>query len=333
MSAFKVRPTRGACSLTASTADLITAITTSHSPSIVVNMESVRFGKPLARTTRIASATTSPTSAPMPSGVIEKATSMPPTSYRRRYGCPRSAPARYIEPAPLAWLRPHFASRTGMLASERSAAGPPDSPARSTIRSVADPAAARPSCPSRSMMRSASCPGEVTDRLPTTWCRADPGSRWGRGPDQMGDLPLGHERQERYGTRRHHQQRAEQRPPAQHGQVQRHEQVPDVEEAVDRPHHLDHRLLVGQVLERHPDEHQDDQTGADHPRDHPVAEQRRIHQTSLPCRPAPPAPAGRRLDRPRVVAAPARRGLDRPERYRHPPAGGSTAPSGTRSDP
>ena len=77
MSAFMTRLTRGARAATASTASFTTAITSSQSsPSIVVNIESVWFGRPLARTTRTASATISPTPSPTPSGVIEKAMSM-----------------------------------------------------------------------------------------------------------------------------------------------------------------------------------------------------------------------------------------------------------------
>ncbi len=67
MSAFNETVTRGACAATASTACLITAITSSHSPSTVVNMASVRFGNPEARTTRTASATASPT---LPSSLV-----------------------------------------------------------------------------------------------------------------------------------------------------------------------------------------------------------------------------------------------------------------------
>ena len=79
MSALSETVTRGACSATASTACLMTAMTSSHSPSTVVNMASVRLGSPEARTTRTASATRSPTESPAPSGVTEKATSMPPS--------------------------------------------------------------------------------------------------------------------------------------------------------------------------------------------------------------------------------------------------------------
>jgi hypothetical protein len=76
MSALSTRLTRGAFAPTTSAACLITAITSSQSPSIVVNIASVRFGRPLSRTTRTASATSSPTSSPTPSGVTENATSM-----------------------------------------------------------------------------------------------------------------------------------------------------------------------------------------------------------------------------------------------------------------
>jgi len=75
MSALSTRLTRGARAATASTARLTTAIVSSQSPSMVVNMASVWFGSPLSRTTRTASATTSPTASPVPSGVTENATS------------------------------------------------------------------------------------------------------------------------------------------------------------------------------------------------------------------------------------------------------------------
>src|SRR6478609_8688718 len=79
MSAFSTSPTRGETSATTSTACLTTAITSSHSPSIVVNIEVVSWGSPEARTTRTAAATASVTD-PLGSldvGEIEKATSMP----------------------------------------------------------------------------------------------------------------------------------------------------------------------------------------------------------------------------------------------------------------
>ena len=66
----------GAFAATASTARLTTSMTSSHSPSTVVNIASVRFGRPLSRTTRTASATYSATSSPTPIGVIENATSI-----------------------------------------------------------------------------------------------------------------------------------------------------------------------------------------------------------------------------------------------------------------
>ena len=72
---MSTRLTRGARAWTASTARLTTSMASSQSPSMVVNMASVRFGSPLSRTTRTASATTSPTPSPTPSGVTENATS------------------------------------------------------------------------------------------------------------------------------------------------------------------------------------------------------------------------------------------------------------------
>ncbi|CAM5652103.1 hypothetical protein STENM327S_00680 [Streptomyces tendae] len=76
MSALRTRETRGARASTAATARRTTSMTSSHSPSIEVNIASVRFGSPDSRTTRTASATYSPTSSPTPSGVTEKATIM-----------------------------------------------------------------------------------------------------------------------------------------------------------------------------------------------------------------------------------------------------------------
>ena len=55
----------------------------SQSPSIVVNIESVRCGRPLSRTTRTASATASLTESPTPEGATEKATSMVTTVTER----------------------------------------------------------------------------------------------------------------------------------------------------------------------------------------------------------------------------------------------------------
>src|SRR5580700_6204345 len=93
----------------------------SHSPSMVVNMASVRFGSPLSRTTRTASATTSPTPSPIPSGVTENATSTAfssrPTRSRPFYSertmlrAPgtRAVPPRGFRPGewPTARSRPH----------------------------------------------------------------------------------------------------------------------------------------------------------------------------------------------------------------------------------
>src|SRR6185312_10082743 len=76
MSALSTRLTLGATAATTSTACFTTAITSSHSPSMLVNIALVSFGKPDARTIRTASATASPTppvSSP-PDGLTLKAT-------------------------------------------------------------------------------------------------------------------------------------------------------------------------------------------------------------------------------------------------------------------
>ena len=78
MSALRTRPTRGEVAATTSTACLTTAITSSHSPSMLVNIALVSQGRPEARTTRTASATASltpPVSSP-PDGLMLKATIM-----------------------------------------------------------------------------------------------------------------------------------------------------------------------------------------------------------------------------------------------------------------
>ncbi|CPU66195.1 Uncharacterised protein [Mycobacteroides abscessus] len=55
-------------------------MTTSQSPSISVNIDVVRFGRPDSRTMRTASATESATDSPAPSGATEKAkTAMGPS--------------------------------------------------------------------------------------------------------------------------------------------------------------------------------------------------------------------------------------------------------------
>ena len=80
MSALSTRPTRGEAAETASTARLTTAITSSHSPSMLVNIALVSWGRPDSRTTRTAAATASVTE-PVGSldiGDREKATIMPP---------------------------------------------------------------------------------------------------------------------------------------------------------------------------------------------------------------------------------------------------------------
>ena len=79
MSALSTRDTRGPYSATAAVASLTTAMHSSHSPSMVVNMESVRLGSPDSRTTWTAAATASWTEASglsPPLGETEKATSM-----------------------------------------------------------------------------------------------------------------------------------------------------------------------------------------------------------------------------------------------------------------
>src|SRR5262245_10359961 len=78
MSALSTRPTRGELAATTSTACLITPITSSHSPSTLVNIAFVSQGSPEARTTRTASATASltpPCSSP-DVGLMLKATIM-----------------------------------------------------------------------------------------------------------------------------------------------------------------------------------------------------------------------------------------------------------------
>src|SRR5690348_3910141 len=103
MSALSTRLTRGARAVTTSTARLTTAIVSSQSPSMVVNMASVWFGSPLSRTTRTASATTSPTASPVPRGVTENATSTArssPSSDQPHATDSLSAPGRS------AWLKP-----------------------------------------------------------------------------------------------------------------------------------------------------------------------------------------------------------------------------------
>src|SRR5256714_3842424 len=93
-SALMTTLTRGAFAATASTARFTTAITSSHSPSTVVNIASVRLGRPDSRTTRTASATRSPTDSPVPNGVTENATSTVnplQTAAGRRRSTPPSA--------------------------------------------------------------------------------------------------------------------------------------------------------------------------------------------------------------------------------------------------
>ena len=79
-SALSTSPTRGEVSATANTARFTTAITSSHSPSMLVNIALVSHGSPDSRITRTASATeplTPPVSSP-PEGLMLIATSMAP---------------------------------------------------------------------------------------------------------------------------------------------------------------------------------------------------------------------------------------------------------------
>src|SRR5436190_4850589 len=79
MSALSTRPTRGDTAATTSTARLTTAITSSHSPSTLVNIALVSLGSPDSRTTRTAAATASltpPVSSAAADGEMLKATSM-----------------------------------------------------------------------------------------------------------------------------------------------------------------------------------------------------------------------------------------------------------------
>ena len=79
MSSFITTDRRGARPETVSTQSLMTVMTSSHSPSMLVNMALVSQLSPLARATRTASATRSPTDSPVPSGVIENAAIMDPS--------------------------------------------------------------------------------------------------------------------------------------------------------------------------------------------------------------------------------------------------------------
>src|SRR3954466_15122582 len=84
MSALSTSETREPYRDTASVARLTKSMTSSHSPSISVNIDEVRFGKPESRTTFTAAATASCTEAswgvgPLmgtPEGATENATSM-----------------------------------------------------------------------------------------------------------------------------------------------------------------------------------------------------------------------------------------------------------------
>src|SRR5674536_408501 len=86
MSALSTSATRDDRAATTSTARLTTAITSSQSPSMLVNIALVSCGSPDSRTTWIAAATASdtpPRSSP-PDGLMLKATITPPSCRRRR---------------------------------------------------------------------------------------------------------------------------------------------------------------------------------------------------------------------------------------------------------
>ena len=70
---------------------------------MVVNIASVRFGSPLSRTTRTASATASPTASDVPIGVTENATSKSSSSRQLQANYPNepwSTSHAAISPAP-----------------------------------------------------------------------------------------------------------------------------------------------------------------------------------------------------------------------------------------
>src|SRR6478609_5775545 len=90
MSALRTKLTRLPYRPTTSQHCLTTARHSSHSPSRVVNIESVRLGRPDSRTTRMASATAADTdpdsstlpNSPAPVGATENATNIPVTVSR-----------------------------------------------------------------------------------------------------------------------------------------------------------------------------------------------------------------------------------------------------------
>src|SRR5690606_21785931 len=120
MSALSTRLTRGETSATASTARLTTSITSSHSPSTVVNIDVVSFGRPESRTTLTARATASVT---LPdgsdvTGAMLNAASMHAACHRAPQGALRWARAH-----PSTALRPLLEVQP-VDARGRAAAGP-----------------------------------------------------------------------------------------------------------------------------------------------------------------------------------------------------------------
>src|SRR3954464_3405418 len=82
MSALSTSETRDEWAATASTARFTTSITSSHSPSMLVNIALVWWGRPESRTTRMASATAAETlpSSSDAAGLTLKARSIAPSS-------------------------------------------------------------------------------------------------------------------------------------------------------------------------------------------------------------------------------------------------------------
>src|SRR5215218_2362193 len=98
MSAFSTSETRVPYSPTASVARRTTSNTSSHSPSISVNIDVVRFGRPDSRTILTAAATascTEPSLRPVPLVATENATSMlsPPRREVASRDCGRRIPS------------------------------------------------------------------------------------------------------------------------------------------------------------------------------------------------------------------------------------------------
>ena len=101
---------------TASVASLTTPMTSSHEPSISVNMDEVWLGKPDSRTTRTAAATASETppfsrEARPPLGTRLKATIMPPVLHRSPTTQPTSPGAPHRAPQSVNTINFRYAKR------------------------------------------------------------------------------------------------------------------------------------------------------------------------------------------------------------------------------